>query len=438
VKSLNTSRWSAFAKASKTPPATYESTKRTGSSSQSPEAVRPPDPVKVVHVIARLNIGGPAIQAITLTRTMTGSGYATTLVRGVEDDHEGSMDDLARELGVEPVLIPSLRRNPGWYDLKALLALIRLMHREQPDIVHTHAAKAGTLGRIAAIVAGWGRRTKPIVVHTYHGHSLTGYFSPRVAGIYRRIEQLLAHRTDKLVAVSDEVRDELIALRVAPPDRFEVIPLGFDLSRFVPDPRARAAIRKATRAELNIAQDAIVVILVARLVPIKRVDRFLHAARALSRNTDGVRFLIVGDGELGDELRASAAARALGDTVIWTGFRHDIDALLFASEIAVLCSDNEGTPVSLIEASAAGLPVVSTRVGGAATVVKDGQTGFLVERGDGDELARAVRRLVEDPDLRATMGRAGQAHARNAFTLERLNDDLAALYRELTLSSPPT
>jgi glycosyltransferase involved in cell wall biosynthesis len=387
-------------------------------------------PTKVVRVIARLNVGGPSIQAITLTRTLEPFGYATTLVRGTEGDREGSMDDLARSLGVTPVLVPSLRRDPGAHDLRALLALIAIIRRERPRIVHTHAAKAGTLGRLAAIAASWGRAEKPIVVHTFHGHSLTGYFSDRRSAAYRRIEQLLARRTDALIAVSTEVRDELVALGVAAADRFAVIRLGFDLAAFTVDGAARDSARRAIRAELGIHPDAIVVTLVARLVPIKRVDRFLAAARECAE-VEGAHFLIVGDGELRERLRSSAAAKTLGARVTWTGFRTDIPEICFASDVAVLCSDNEGTPVSLIEAAAAGLPTISTRVGGASAVVRNGETGFLVARDEGKALASAMRRLITDVGLRETLGRAGRDHALGSFSLERLNREVASLYERL-------
>ena len=383
-------------------------------------------------MIARLNVGGPSIQAITLTRTLEPFGYATTLVRGTEGDREGSMDDLARSLGVTPVLVPSLRRDPGAHDLRALLALIAIIRRERPRIVHTHAAKAGTLGRLAAIAASWGRAEKPIIVHTFHGHSLTGYFSDRRSAAYRRIEQLLARHTDTLIAVSTEVRDELVALGVADAERFAVIPLGFDLAPFAPEPDQRSAARQRLRSELGIAAQATVVTVIARLVAIKRIDRFLAAARQCL-DLPGARFLIVGDGELDGALRGSPAARALGSRLTWTGFRRDVPALCFASDVAVLCSDNEGTPVSLIEAAAAGLPVISTRVGGAAAVVRDGETGVLVPTDDGSALAAAIRRLVLDPDLRNRMGIAGQAHVNAAFSLPRLNRDIAGLYDRLTV-----
>ncbi len=266
------------------------------------------EPVRIVRIIARLNIGGPAIQAITLTKRLEEHGYQTTLVRGAEEPDEGNMDYLADELGVRPVLVRWMRRNPGWRDLPALVALIRIIRRERPHIVHTHAAKGGTLGRVAALLAFPRRRTRPILIHTFHGHSLTGYFSPRTAAIYRRIERWLARRTDRLIAVSDEVRDELVAMDVAPASKFEVVPLGFDLSPFTVNGAVRQEMRDALRAELGIPSEARVVTLIARLVPIKRVDRFLRVAAAL-RDLQDVRFLIVGDGELRDQLRSSPDAR---------------------------------------------------------------------------------------------------------------------------------
>jgi glycosyltransferase involved in cell wall biosynthesis len=340
------------------------------------------------------------------------------------------MDDLAEELDVEPVLVPDLRRDPGWHDLRALISLIGIMWRKSPQIVHTHAAKAGTLGRVAALATAFGRGRSVVIVHTFHGHSLTGYFSAPKVAAYRWIERVLARRTAALIAVSEEVRDELVALGVAPPERFEVIPLGFDLSRFSSLPESRATARLAVRAQLGIAADAIVITLIARLVPIKRVDRFLTAATMLLDH-EKVHFLVVGDGELRESLRRSSAAKTLGNRVTWAGFRRDMPEVCFGSDVVVLCSDNEGTPVSLIEAAAAGLPTVSTRVGGAATVVRDGETGILVSCDQGQALAGAVRELVEDDAMRERMGVTARIHVLRMFSLDRLIRDIDVLYRRL-------
>jgi glycosyltransferase involved in cell wall biosynthesis len=387
----------------------------------------PASPVRIVRIIARLNIGGPAIQAITLTRRLEEYGYATVLVRGREEPDEGTMDHLAQELDVRPVLVPWMRRNPGWRDIPALISVIRIIRRERPEIVHTHAAKGGTLGRGAALLASLGR-PRPILVHTYHGHSLTGYFTPRVASVYRRIERSLGRYCDRLIAVSDEVRDELVEMGVASASRFEVVPLGFDLSAFASDSAAKRSAGLRFRTEFAIPEDARVLTLVARLAPIKRVDRFLRVARALSDLPD-LRFLIVGDGGLRASLQASPEALSLRDRLTWAGFRRDMTAVYAASDVVMQTSDNEGTPVSLIEAQATGVPVVSTRVGGTETVVGDGRC--LADPADEDSLAAAARFLLTNQGIAEEVARAGQKQVLARFTLDRLVSDVDGLYRTL-------
>jgi len=388
-----------------------------------------PEPIRVLRVIARLNIGGPAIQAIALTALLQARGYATRLVRGTEAPDEGAMDDLAERMGVRPTRLASMRRDPGFGDARALAQLVALMRRDRPQLVHTHAAKAGTLGRVAALLAFPRHSRRPVVVHTFHGHSLSGYFSARRARVYLRIERLLAHRSDVLVAVSPEVRDDLVALGVAAPERIVVVPLGLDLAGFISD-HDRAARRAALRRAWDLDDDEDVVTLVARLVPIKRVDRFLQVAGLLA-DRPRTRFVIVGDGELRDKLVASPAARALGERLVWAGFRRDVADVCFASDVVMLTSDNEGTPVSLIEAQAAAVPVVSTAVGGVASAVRDGDTGLLAAPDDPAALATAAAALLDDPARAAEMGRAGREHVREAFAMERLVDDIDDLYRRL-------
>jgi glycosyltransferase involved in cell wall biosynthesis len=389
----------------------------------------PDGSVRLVRVIARLNVGGPAIQAITLTRLLEARGYSTRLVRGREGADEGSMDYLASELSVSPTLIASMRREPGPGDLVALWRLVRIMRADRPQIVHTHAAKAGTLGRTATLLAFPRRSRRPVLIHTFHGHSLTGYFDSRSARLFLGIERLLARRTSALVAVSPEVRDDLVALAVASPERFTVIPLGLDLSRFTDD-TGRDARRASVRAQWGMQPEAHVVTLVARLVPIKRVDRFLRIARQLT-DRPGVRFVIVGDGELREQLIESDDARALGDRLHWAGFRRDMPDVCFASDVVVLTSDNEGTPVSLIEAQAAAVPVVGTDVGGVRSAVLDGQTGLLAAVDDEAGVAAAIARLLDDSEFATRAGRAGRDHALRSFSLQRLVDDLDAMYRSL-------
>ena len=389
--------------------------------------------MRVVRVIGRLNIGGPAIQAINLAKRLEPLGYETTLVRGLEGPREGSMDELAATLGVRSRLLPTLRRNLGPHDLRALASLTLTLRRARADVLHTHQAKAGTLGRLAALLAG--SNAPPVRVHTFHGHVLTGYFRPRQAALFSGIERGLARTTTRLVAVSDEVRDDLCRLGVAPRSRIEVIPLGFDLSAFTLTREELARRRAATRRRMGISQDARVVGLVARLVPIKRVDRFLRVARRLADLSD-VQFLIVGDGELREELQSSAPARALGGRVSWVGFQSDMPGVMSACDVVALSSDNEGTPVSLIEAQATGLPVVSTAVGGVASAVVDDRSGHLVAADDEAEFAAAVRDLLLDRGKAETFGRRGRQHVLERFRIERLVQDVDVLYRQLLQEGP--
>jgi glycosyltransferase involved in cell wall biosynthesis len=383
--------------------------------------------VRVVRIIARLNIGGPAIQAITLTRLLETRGYRTRLVRGREGSDEGEMDYLAHELGVVPTLVSSMRRDPGFRDIIALAKLVRILRRDRPQIVHTHAAKGGTLGRLAALIAFRRRERRPILIHTFHGHSLTGYFSGRTAGFYRAVERFLAKRTDALVAVSPEVRDDLVRLGVAELERFVVIPLGLDLSGFLDD-SDRERRRAALRAEWGLGADMELVTLVARLVPIKRVDRFLAVARLLAERPN-IRFVVVGDGQLREQLIGSRDAVFLGDRVTWAGFRRDMPDVYFASDAVMLTSDNEGTPVSLIEAQAAAVPVVGAHVGGVPSAVRGGETGLLAAAEDVAGLAAAAAAILDDGELARRLATAGRNHAISSFGIERLVTALDELYR---------
>ena len=384
--------------------------------------------IRVARIIGRLNIGGPAIQAITLTKLLEPRGYRTLLIRGSEASHEGSLDDLAARYEVRPKLIAGLRRELHPADLKALPELVRILRAFRPHIVHTHLAKAGTIGRIAALLAH--PRHPPLLVHTFHGHSLEGYFSSRKSAVFRGIERALGSRCARLVAVSSEVSDDLVRLRVAPRDRIEVIPVGFDLSPFQVDGAGRAERARTVRDELGLPPDARLVTLIARLVPIKRVDRFLRIASEIARRAN-VHFAIVGDGELRETLRATPIGPELAKRLVWAGFRRDMPDVCFASDVVVLTSDNEGTPVSLIEAQAAAVPVVSTRVGGAATVVRDGETGRLVGADDEHAFADAVVDILADTAAAKAMGAAGREHVVGTFSLDRLVDDIDGLYRRL-------
>jgi glycosyltransferase involved in cell wall biosynthesis len=386
----------------------------------------------VLRVISRLNVGGAAIQVITLSRLLDERGYETRLIRGRERAREGSMDALAEQYGVTPINLPTLKRNITVSDLVALAVLVRHIWTWQPQILHTDTAKAGALGRTAALLAG--RRRPKVIVHTFHGHVLRGYFSPLVSASFRWVERLLARASTCLIAVSDEVRDDLVELGVAAPEQIVVVPYGFNFSRFDVPEKQRRERREAFRASFGIPLEAPLVTLVGRLEPIKRVDRFLRVASRIDQ-PHGTRFLVVGDGALREQLQESREARSLGDRLVWAGLRNDMPDVYFATDVLAVTSDNEGTAVTAIEAQAAALPVVTTRVGGMPSVVKHGETGFVVGPESESLIAKSISLLLADDELRRAFGTSGAELAHERFSIAALIDNVDSLYSRL-LNSP--
>jgi glycosyltransferase involved in cell wall biosynthesis len=379
------------------------------------------EPIRVVRVIARLNIGGPAIHATLLTARLDPARFQTTLVTGTEDAGEGNYLALhGREAAVE--LIPDLGREiRPLRDLRTLAALMRVIRRVRPHVVHTHTAKAGAVGRLAAMLCG-----VPVVVHTFHGHVLRGYFSPAKTAVYRAIERGLARRTDRLLTVTDRVRDELLALGVGRPEQYTTVPLGFDLAPLVQAARRRGELR----AELGVGAAPLVGI-VARLVPIKAHEVFLDAAARIRTVVPDVRFLVVGDGECRPALETRVDALGLRGAVRFLGWRADLDRLYADLDVVVLTSRNEGSPVALIEAMAAGVPVVSTAVGGVPDVVAHGVSGLLAPMDDAAVVADHTVTLLRDRDRSAAMGRAGRDRIVATYSADRLVGDIEALYTAL-------
>ncbi len=384
------------------------------------------DPVKVLRVIARLNMGGPALHVAYLTKGLASRGYDTTLVAGSLARGEGSMSFVAEQLGVEVRGVSQLHREISLLrDAVATWRLVELIRRERPDIVHTHTAKAGALGRVAAVLAG---RPRPIVVHTFHGHVLRGYFGPVRTTIFRLVETALARVTDALIAVGPQVRDDLVALGVAPAEKFHVVRLGVELEQRLDDsPAARAEARRV----LGVPEDRFVVGWVGRMTGIKRTSDVLLAVKGLrDRGVDAV-LCMVGDGP--DRERVERQARELGIArhCLYLGYQEDVSPWYAALDAFLLPSGNEGTPVTAIEALAAARPVVATRVGGLPDVVRDGTDGFLTEVGDVDALVDALERLARDPEQRAAMGAQARERVIERYAVERLVDDVDALYRSL-------
>jgi glycosyltransferase involved in cell wall biosynthesis len=396
--------------------------------------VRPPADaaIKVLRVIARLNVGGPTLHVAYLTRGLAPLGYETTLVAGRVGPNEGSMDYVAAETGVQPLYIGSLQRNLSVLaDGAALVRLVRLIRSLRPDVLHTHTAKAGALGRAAALLAG---RARPeAVVHTYHGHVLTGYFPGWTSRLFLQLERVLARSSDALVAVSPEVRDDLVRLGVAPRSKFVVVRLGLDLERRIAAPEGA---RERVRAEWGVDDDQFLVTWLGRMTEIKRVDDLLRAFADLrGRGIDAV-LALVGDGPNRDGLQRLAEQLGVADAVRFAGFRRDVGSVYAASDAVALTSANEGTPVSLIEAMAAGRAVVTTDVGGVRDVVDGGRAGLLVPSGDAEAFADGLEALWRRPELRRELGKAGRGRVVARYSVDRLVRDIDRLYRSLLGVAP--
>ena len=385
-------------------------------------------PVKVLRVIARLNVGGPALHVAYLTAGLAERGYDTTLVAGTIAHGEESMAFVADQRGVRIETVDDLHREIApLSDARAILRLARLIRREQPTILHTHTAKAGAVGRLAALLAGSAR--PPIIVHTFHGHVLRGYFNPITAYGFRTLERLLARVTTRLVAVSPEVRDDLVALGVAPASKFVVIRLGIELDERVGAENDEA--RRETRRRLGLAPDAFVVGWVGRMTAVKRTEDLVRVTRKLVDLGVDAYLCLVGDGPDRDALEAYAHELGVVKRCLFVGYQEDVARFYSAIDVLLLPSANEGTPVSVIEALAAGRPTVATHVGGVPDVVREGIDGFLADVGDVDVLAARLAELAADPERRAAMGASGRERVLARYAVERLVDDVDELYRSL-------
>jgi glycosyltransferase involved in cell wall biosynthesis len=372
-----------------------------------------------------MNLGGPAYHVSLLSGRMSPERFATILVSGRVPPSEGSGEHLAQRYGARHMRIESL--GPELHPVRDARALRRVAHiarRFRPHLVHTHTAKAGFIGRLAAQAC---RDPRPIVVHTYHGHVLEGYYSAPVTAVYRALERAMARRSDRLIGVNTATVDDLVRLGVAPREKFEVVPLGLELDDFLAlDPQPGGPFRD----ELGVAPDEILATFVGRLVPIKRVDVLLRAVAHARSLGAPLRLAVVGDGELRPKLARQVIALGSDTYVDFCGYRVDLPAIVAGTDIAVLTSDNEGTPVALIEAGAAARPLVATRAGGIPDVVVEG-AGLLAERGDHESLGRALARLCADTTLRRQMGEVARANAESRYRPELLLERMTALYDQL-------
>jgi glycosyltransferase involved in cell wall biosynthesis len=365
-------------------------------------------------------VGGAALSVLELAAGQRARGHEVLVVAGTIPRGEASMEHVAEELDVPYLHVPALQRELSpRNDVAAARLLYRLLRERRPDVLHTHTAKAGATGRVAARLRGGAR---PAVVHTYHGHVLSGYFGSRRERAYRMVERALAHASDALVAVSDEVRDDLVRFRIAPRDKFVVVPYGFDL-----DARTgRIDDRARVRAEAGV-DDSFVIGWAGRLTAVKRP---LDLVEVLAR-VEGASLLLAGDGELRADVERAARSLGVSDRVQLLGYVDDIGPWYRAFDTFLLTSANEGTPVVAIEALAAGVPVIATDAGGTATVVDDGETGLLAPVGDIGALASALVRMRDDAELRGRFGEAGRRRMRERFSVDRMVDDVDALYERV-------
>jgi glycosyltransferase involved in cell wall biosynthesis len=384
------------------------------------------EPIRILRVIARLNMGGPAIHVSNLAAGLEPRGYETTLVAGSLARGEDSMAFLAERLGIPVLTVPELQREVSPIDDARSVRRMRDIIRElRPHILHTHTAKAGAIARAAALVSGEAR--PPILVHTFHGHVLKGYFDPVRTVFFKEVERSLARVTDALVAVSPEVRDELVAAGIAPREKFAVIRLGIPLEERLGDATADLDYRQL----YGIPEQAFVVGWVGRMTDVKDTDAVLEIVGAARAKGLDVALVMVGDGPDRERLEQLAHDLGIARSTFFVGYQPEVAGYYELFDAFLLPSVNEGTPVSAIEALASGTPVVATRVGGVPDVVRDGEDGFLFEPGDTDAAAERLARLASDPALRTTLGESGRERVLERYSVARLVDDVDRLYRSL-------
>lgn len=372
---------------------------------------------RVLRVITRLNVGGPAQQALLLTKSL--GDYQTVLAAGIPPAHEGELTDPA----VDVVRVPLVRAVDPPADARAFFALRGLMAELRPHIVHTHMAKAGSLARFAALTL----RHRPRMIHTFHGHVLEGYFSKPKERLFIEIERRLAEKTDLLIAVSEEIRQSLLELRIGQSEKIRVVSLGLPLDRF-----SGTTEGGRLRASLGLAPEAPLVGVIARLVPIKDHATLLRAIGELP----GAHLAVLGDGESRGEIARLIAELGLTQRVHLTGWWPEIETAMPDLDVVALTSRNEGTPVSLIEALAAGRPVVATDVGGVRTVVEHEVTGLLAPAGDVSLIAEALRRLLADREAADRMAAAGRTRVLQRFGHKRLLAEMHQLYDDELAARP--
>ncbi|MCB9225855.1 MAG: glycosyltransferase [Chitinophagales bacterium] len=388
---------------------------------------------KILRIINRLNLGGPTYNAAYLSKYI-GDEFETLLVAGMKDESEASSEFIVENLGLKPHYIKNMYREISpLNDWKAYKEIKKIIEDFKPDIVHTHAAKSGALGRLAAINSG-----VPVVLHTFHGHVFHSYFNPVKTKVFLTIERYLAKKTSRTIAISNIQKEELCnQYNVAPLSKCEVIPLGFDLDRFQENNEER---RQAFRKKYGLQEDEIAIGIIGRLVPIKNHELFIKAfAKAKNQTKKKIKAIIIGDGESRAEVENYVKENNLSYSaddvknvdVLFTSWIKQIEIALPGLDIVCLTSFNEGTPVSLIEAQAANVPIVSTRVGGIEDIVIENKTALLAQNNNINEFANQLLELVESDTMRAEMSEKGYEHVKSTFSYNTLCKNMNNLYHRL-------
>lgn len=381
---------------------------------------------KVLRIINRFNIGGPTYNAAFLTKFIS-EDYETLLVGGLPEKDESDSLHILEDYGVKPLLIPEMKRIPNFKsDREAYRKIKQIIEEFQPDIVHTHAAKAGALGRKAAKACG-----VPVIVHTFHGHVFHSYFGKAKTLLYKIIERRLAKLSTGIIAISPIQKEELSSVHgICRPDKIKVIPLGFDLLKFREN---LAEKRTATRQNWKLEEDEVAVAIVGRLAPIKNHGLFLDTIALLAEKGIRARYFIVGDGQEKPmiEKRVKELEDQHGLKIELTSWIKDIATFNAGMDIICLSSDNEGTPVSLIEAQASGVPVISTDVGGVKDILDEGNTGFVVPKKDPGAFADKLQLLIENKEIRTKMSQNGWNFVRDKFHYTTLVKNMENYYAEL-------
>lgn len=391
-------------------------------------------PLKILRVISRLNTGGPTRHAVLLDAGLRTRGHSTVLAFGAVAAGEASLEAMAAEYGVPTVKVASLGRSlKALQDVRALMRLTALVFAAQPDVVHTHTSKAGMLGRVAALLFNATRRRsrRCAVIHTFHGHVFEGYFSPLVNRIVRTVERGLAGVSDRIVTISPRQRFDIVTrFGIAPESKVSTIPLGIELDPFLrlPERAEGTKAERDLRQTLGIGPKDVVVGYVGRLVPIKDVETLVRGFAAALPRIGTLHLIVAGGGQLRPALERLAASLEIAPRVHFVGWTDRLTELYAAMDICALSSLNEGTPVAIIEALAAGKPVVATSVGGVPDLIVDGVHGRLVRPKDVDQLAAALVELACDQGMRRRMGAAGRRQVAATYTADRLVLDVERLY----------